>query len=287
MRSPRPRAAACASRAGPGLAVADEIQLRAGQVGLGDDQAPGVDQALDAVLRAHHPDVADAPGLGRDARRQRPVGGHVRGVADHDHALVGHATASPGDGRVRVVGRDDQGRRPVRGALHGQGEPMEQAALDRALTELGPAELRVGVVLVEDVGAAAGPGQPAEDPEQVRWVAAVDDRDGSAAQPRPGQPAGGQGHRGQVLGEVAGQPRRRPLRVAQDLHAVDGVAPAAHAAGAARADDGHLPAVVGQRPGFLPGAPVERDGEILDEDDDAGEARRRVAHAIVAVPTVS
>ncbi len=79
---------------------------------------------------------------------------------------------------------------------------------------------------------------------------------------------------GSVFGKVAGQTRRRALRVAQDLDPVDPVAPAAHVARPARSDHGHVPAGGRERPRLLPGPTIHRDRQVLDEDDDAGRARR-------------
>ena len=255
------------------LAVADELEHRVRHVGLRGDEGPRVQQRIQAVLDAHDPDVPDAVRIRIDPGGRGTVAADIGGVADDEDAVVRDAPPLQGDLPVRGVGREhESGRRvgsgfqPTRQTAQG---PCPQPADPALWTPLGHRELRSHVVLVEDVRAALEAGQGPEQPEEVRWVASVDDVD-PPVHARVDGPRRREGHRRDVLEDVAREPTCRPLRVAQDEDALEALAEPAHVARPAGTDDRHVPPGCVEGTGLLPGAAVQGHGQILDEEQDAG-----------------
>jgi hypothetical protein len=72
---------------------------------------------------------------------------------------------------------------------------------------------------------------------------------------------------GHVLDEIAGQPRGGALRVAEDADPVAPVDQGTHVATASRRDDRDPIAGIAERAGLEPHASIERDRQVLVEDD--------------------
>ena len=205
-----------------------------------------------------------------DPGRQGPEPIARRRVAHDDDPLGRDAAALRGQSGVRIVGDQDERRAGIRGALERAGQADERAARP-APAPLGDRQFRVGVVLVVDVARAPQAGQATQEEEEVGRVAAVHDVD-PAADAKGEQPGRREDHRRHVFHDVPGDPGRRALRIAQDADPVTGLDQGAHVVPTARRDDRHPVARVGQRPGLLPDPSIERDRQVLVEDDDVRAA---------------
>ena len=170
------------------LAIADQFEDGIGHVGLARDDRPRVDEQIESVLAAHHADVADAVGIDDGSRCQLAVASNIRRIADDEDVLWRHPTAGDGDLPVRVVRREHEVGGPVRAMLEPARDGREDAGPRAARAPFRRRELRPDIVLVEHVVAALGAREAAEQPEQVRRVAPMDDVDAPArsAMEQPG-----------------------------------------------------------------------------------------------------
>ena len=234
---------------------------------LVDDLAGGPDRQIDPVLRAHHPDIGHqvptaAPHLGglRTSRHAPRVGAG----SDHRHQLGCLAPSPTGDRGVRLVGRRD----PVGGTerhplqelqAHVRGSPLVMEA--RAV------ELRAQVVVVEHEARAVSPTQhPGDRPEDVGRVARLHDVERSATAPGPQHQACGRGERVGVLGHEPGcRAARRVRPVGVDLDVVE------HSVGhrvlPGGTDHRDVPPGVAQRLALEPHPTIERNRQVLDDDE--------------------
>ena len=163
---------------------------------------------------------------------------------------------------IALVGGDDDVGEPI-------GQPLERdhAAVEEILSapEARQVELGHQVVLIEDHPRAAELERQRDQEQQVGRVADVDDVEAAeAAREPPGAP-----ERRRVLAQVAGRRRRSPRS------AGSGGSRSRRSARTARGPacspcgqiDRDLVAGVAQRLALLPDAPVERNREVLDDDE--------------------
>jgi hypothetical protein len=236
---------------------------------VGDDDAGRLEQVVDALLDAHHAHVAhQVPPAVPQCRvgpgtAERPV----RPGPHDEHVRRRHPAALHRDVPVARVGGDrDDG--PAEGqALQQVREPDDRAARRVAL---GDQQLRRHVVVVEH---EPGPQQQhqwqRDEEEQVRRVAGLDDADAPGQRDPPREQRLG-GERDGVLHQVPGEPGGlEPRPVAVDVDTVDDLV-AHRVLRGAGADHRDVVAGVAQRAGLLPHAPVERHGQVLDQDQHPG-----------------
>ena len=225
------------------------------------------DRQIDTVLGAHHPDVGD------EVLPAPPQGGNgllalqalVVGTGPHHrHVGAGLAPSTHRDLGVGLVGRHDVVGRPKRRSLQAQQPSVRQRA---AVGEAGLVQLRAKIVVVEDeprpVEAAE---QPGDRPEDVGRVARLQHGErAGAAGPKHLRGRGQEGVR--VLQDEADGPAPGCVRaVLQHRDALEDLV--ARVALPLRADDGDVVTRCGQRPALQPDPTVERDRQVLDDDQD-------------------
>ena len=196
-----------------------------------------------------------------------------RRAADDEGVLDRDPAAAGGHGAVALVGGDDG----VRGAV---GAPLQQAhrPVHRVALLAEPREVELGheVVLVEDDPGAAGLRAQRGEEQQVRRVAQVDHVDRRALLDALDQPVRVP-EGGAVLLEVALRPPGGGHEgVAVDPDAVDDDLGLGVPLRPERADHLDLPAVAGEGLALLPDPPVERDREVLDDDQGSTRQGRHI-----------
>ena len=236
--------------------LAQRVQLSQREQGL-----------VDAVLRAHHADVAEQEALAALQRRvglARHEAGQV-GTGTDDGDVVGVAPAAlDRDPAVGVVDREHDV-----GAAEGDLLGGERRLVQQTAAEAGEVELRREVVVVEDEAGAAAAQPERREQEEIGRAAGVDEVEAALAGEPAGEPADAP-ERGQVLERVAGRALAGAAGlVAVDLDAVDPLVVVPVAALAGRADHGHLVAGPGQRGGLVPDVTVRGDRLVLEQDENA------------------
>jgi hypothetical protein len=228
-------------------------------------------QEVDALLLAHHADIADQvapPVLEPLVRRADAHALEARSAAHHEHALGRHAAALDGDAPVGLVGGDGHIGAAECPAL----QPEHQAVEEIPPAELGFVQLRVDVVVVEDELLAEQLEEPADQEEEVRRIAGMNHVEAARGEHPPAQ-------RERLPARPPSTPARSPERralerqvIAPDRDALQELelllVPLARGA-----DDRHGVARVAQRGGLLPHAAVEGTGQVLHQHQDASRRR--------------
>ena len=159
------------------VACPDECKANVTTTQLVHDDVCQLQHQIDAILRSHHADVRNQIRLVSLQARFRGGGpmesGRVGPGADHCDVRGVDAVAPQNDLSIGVVGGDHVIRRPDRAPLH-----KPQGSVDEPIAVREPRLVQLGakiVVIKDERGSVKHPEQEPDGPEDVRWIAALDD----------------------------------------------------------------------------------------------------------------
>src|SRR5690606_14200720 len=254
-------------------AAAYEAEMNIGPAELVHDVTRRLEQAVDAFLTPHDPDIADeiAPTLAQLRHRRKDLeSSQVRAAANDEHFRRRQSATLDCDAAVRFVRRNGHIRGPESQTLERQHQSVEEvASLELRLVQLG-----VDVAVIEQEPLTEELVKAADEKKRVGRIACVNRVEALLDQDANGQYELRE-KRPRVLCQVSERSARlERLRMTVDGDAID-LLVAPLVAFSFRTDDRYAIPCRAQRPCLLPNAAVERARQVLHDDEYSSACARR------------